>query len=344
MKKKKTRFKLVQFKWLFLVDTIIIVASVTSFGLVASLALGLNENNAGIMLCMIPPMLIAVGMTTFVILRSIRSKMDLLLDGIEEVANGNLDVSIDTKNAGEYERIYENFNLMTKELKKTKEEMNSFVNEFTHEFKTPITSIKGFAKYLANTGEGVESPERMKYINIIADEAERLSDLSVNTLLLSKVEACQILTDKSEFDLGEQIKQCAILMLPQIEDKNIELDIDVGKITIYSNEEFLNQVWINLISNAIKFTPKNGKISVSAEEKDQEITVSVSDNGIGMDEETATHIFEKYYQKKASNSVQGNGIGLSIVKRIVTLCNGTITVNSVLNEGSAFIVTLPKKM
>lgn len=131
------------------------------------------------------------------------------------------------RGADEYREIYKSFNAMVAELKATKEEMEAFTNEFSHEFKTPITSIQGFAQYLVNTGQGIESPERMKYLRVIADESLRLAELPQNTLLLSKVEACQIITDKEDFDLGEQIKRCSILLLPQMERKKINMELDL---------------------------------------------------------------------------------------------------------------------
>lgn len=344
MKKRrveKSKFRLVQFRWLLLVDLIVLVGAVMSFGVVARFGLGMNEDNALLMLAVIPPMAVATNLTTAITLHSIRKRLNVLLNGIQAVADGNLDVQLDSKEAEEYSIVYENFNLMVKELKGTKAEMEQFTNDFSHEFKTPITSIRGFAQYLVDTGEGVESPERMKYLQVIADESLRLSELSQNTLMLSKVEACQIITDKETFDLGEQIKRSTILLLPQIEKKKINLELDVPDISYYGNMELLEQVWLNLLNNAIKFTPENGEISIDAGHDGNSIFIQFSDNGIGMDNETVSHIFEKYYQGSTGHSKGGNGIGLSIVYRIVSLCDGHIEVFSSPGSGSSFKVTLP---
>lgn len=342
MSKEKSNFRLIQFKWIFIIDTIMIIGAVMSFGVIAVYKLNLREDNAIIMLYMIPPMTIASAFSTCVILNSVRGKMDRLLNGIKSVGSGNLDVCLDLKNAREYKSIYEDFNAMTAGLKLTKEQMQTFTNEFSHEFKTPITAICGFAQYLISTGEDIETEERMKCLKIIADESMRLSELSQNTLMLSKVEACHIVTDKTEFNIGEQIKSCSILLLPQIEKKKISLELDVpDRMRYYGNEEFLEQVWINLLGNAVKFTPKNGEIEIAAYDEKDFISVSISDNGIGMDAETAEHIFEKYYQGRSKDK-SGNGIGLSIVKRIVTLCRGTVEVESTPGSGSTFRVILPK--
>lgn len=284
MKKKreeKSKFRLVQFRWLLLVDSIVVIGAVMSFGMVARYGLGMNEDNALLMLAVIPPMALATGLTTAITLHSIRKRLSVLLNGIQAVADGNLDVQLEAKGAEEYSIVYENFNLMVKELKRTKAEMEQFTNDFSHEFKTPITPIRGFAQYLAETGEGIESPERMQYLKVIEDEAQRLSELSQNTLLLSKVEACQIITDKEKFDLSEQVKRCMILLLPQIEEKKINLEIDLPEISYYGNPELLEQVWLNLIGNAIKFTPENGEISLEAGCAENGIWVSISDSGAG---------------------------------------------------------------
>lgn len=342
MKKEKSNFRITQFKWIFLVDIMVIIGAVLSFGTIAAYGLDMQEDNAILMLGMIPPMVVTTAISTYVILYFIRRRMDKLLDGIKAVGNGDMDVRLELKGADEYEKIYQSFNAMVAELKATKEEMQAFTNEFFHEFKTPITSIQGFAQYLVNTGNGIESPERMKYLHVIADEALRLSELSQNTLMLSKVEACQIITDKEDFNLSEQIRHCSILLLPQMEKKKINVELDLPEHMKYNgNTELLEQVWINLLNNAVKYTPENGSIEVRAVRGDDRITVSISDNGIGMDDETAGHIFEKYFQGGGSHSRGGNGIGLSIVHRIVTLCGGSVEAASEPGLGSTFTVRLP---
>lgn len=335
------RFQLIPYKWLILVDAIVVTAAVMSFGMVATFCMGLREDNALLMLAVIPPMVIATDLTTFITIRAIRRRTVPLLNAIQQVADGDLNTELDTKNAGEYVSIYESFNRMTRELKGTKEEMQNFLNEYSHEFKTPITAIRGFSEYLVDTGAGIETPERVKYLQMIRDESGRLAELSQNMLFLSKVEATQIVTDKTSFDLGEQVKQCVILLLPQIEKKDISLEIALpDEIAYYGDPELMEQIWINLLNNAVKFTPEQGEISISGQIMEDGLTVSISDNGMGMEDETRKHIFEKYYQSDRRKG--GNGIGLSIVHRIVTLCGGTVTVDSAPGEGSTFTVFLPK--
>lgn len=339
--KKESTFKLIQFKWVFVADSIVVVGAVMAYGLIATCWLGMNSENALSMLAIIPLMILAVSLGTVFTLRSVRRKMDDLLIGIKEVSNGNLDVQLDCKKADEYAPIYDGFNRMAAELKNTKTEMQNFINDFSHEFNTPITSISGFAQYLIDTGDDIENTERNQYLQIIADEALRLSTLSQSTLLLSKVEACEIITEKEAYNLSEQIKRCAILLLPKIEQKKIELELDVDDICYVGNAELMEQVWINVLTNAIKFTPEHGEIKIAAKCTSNEITLKFFDSGIGMDEETAAHIFEKYYQHDTTSAVRGSGIGLSIVSRIITLCGGSICVESKPQEGSTFLITLP---
>lgn len=306
---KRQTFPLIRFRWIFLLDSIVIIRAVMSFGLVAFVCLDMQRENALVMLYVIPPMILAMSVSTFVILKFIRKRLCVLLEAIHLVGNGDLDVQLETKGTDEYKTVYEDFNKMVTELKSTKEEMQNFTNEFSHEFKTPITSICGFAKYLLETGSEIEIPERMKCLKIIEDESKRLAELSSNTLMLSKVEACQIITEKKDFNLCEQIKRCIILLLPKIENKKIALELDLpDSIRYYGNDELLEQVWINLLNNAVKFTPENGEITITAKSADNTVKISFSDNGIGMDGETMKHIFDKYFQGAALRKGGGNGI------------------------------------
>lgn len=343
MKKNNKLFSLYRMKWVFALSTIVIIGSVMCFGLITFLFFDLDYTSAIYMLGMILPMTFVIGSCIFFILKGMEKRLNPLLSALENVSNGELNVELDVREAGEYEKIYIGFNNMVEELKRTKVEIQNFINEFAHEFKTPITSISGFADYLYETGNGIESEERMKYLKMISEQSYRLSNLSQNSLLLSKVESCQIITDKETFSLSEQLKSCAILLLKQIEEKSITLNIPEDMaIEYYGNEELMAQVWINLLTNAIKFTPVNGEITITEKDSKNEVQISISDNGIGMSEETITHVFEKYYQNDSVSFVKGNGIGLAITKRIVDLCGGTIKIDSKLNEGSTFTVILPK--
>lgn len=328
------------FGWAVWFYIIIVISSVMAFGLVTAVTHQANRNDSIYMLGMIPVMGIVAGFAIYKIMNILRSRMEKILEGISDVAEGNLDVELDLDHAGEYKVIYQNFNKMVRELKNTRIEMQNFVNDFSHEFKTPITSIQGFAELLLETE--ISEKEQKQYLQVIAEESGRLAELSQNTLLLSKLDAQQVVTDKNEFSLDEQIKRCVILLLREMEKKHIILEMNLLNIKYYGNSEFLYQVWMNLINNAIKFTPERGEIAISIMDHDEDIWVNISDSGIGMDEETMAHIFEKYYQGDDSHSTKGYGLGLSIVERIVTLCGGNISVTSEQGCGSTFTVKLPK--
>ena len=228
---------------------------------------------------------------------------------------------------------------MTDELGSTEMFRNDFINNFSHEFKTPIVSIRGFAKQLQN--DDLSEEQRREYIDIIVNESDRLASMSSNILLLTKFENQQMVTDKTEFYLDEQIRKCILLLEKDWAKKNIEFDIDLNEIRYYSNEEMLSHVWLNILNNAIKFTPEKGTVTVKCYHDSSNITVKIIDNGIGMDDKTQRHIFDKFYQGDASHTSIGNGLGLPLAKRVVTLCGGKISVKSQMGKGTTFIVRLP---
>jgi len=338
---KKIRIK--GFFWVYVIGIIVVIASVMAYGLIGTLVFKFDEQSALTMIAMIPIMSLVYFFAMRPVVRSIRGKMEKLAEGMYEVGEGNLSYQIDLKGAGEYKALYSGFNSMTLELKKTREEMESFTNEFAHEFKTPITAISGFSDLLLETADGIEDEERIEYLQMISDESKRLLNLSQNTLLLSKVEAMQIVSEAEDFDVAEQIRHCLILLGKSIDEKEIEIDMDEDMVLPYRcNMELLEHVWINLLNNAVKFSKQGGTISVQGQLGDF-LEVRITDSGIGMDEETQKKIFEKYYQNDPVSLTKGSGIGLSIVKRIVTLCGGDISVSSWPGTGSTFTVRLPVK-
>lgn len=339
--KKKERIKTRAFIWVYVIGTIVVIGGVMGYGAIADSIFGFDERSSKTMLAMVPIMAFVYTMAMKPVIRSIKAKMEKLAEGMDEVASGNLAYQIDTKGAGEYEVLYRQFNSMAMELKKTREEMESFTNEFAHEFKTPISAITGFSELLLEDDGSITEDEKREYLRMIADESERLLGLSQNTLLLSKVEAMQIISEKENFDIAEQIRHCLILLSKSIGEKEIEIDMDEDlMLPYYGNSEILQHVWLNLLTNAIKFTPCKGTIRVVGEKSSDRVTVSISDTGIGMDEGTVQRIFDKYYQNDPVSLTKGSGIGLSIVKRIVTLCGGEISVVSAPGEGSTFRIEL----
>ena len=235
--------------------------------------------------------------------------------------------------------VAENFNKMTAELKSVHTLRNDFINDFSHEFKTPITSINGFANLLLETE--VTEEERRQYLTIIAEESSRLSKLAEETLMMSRLDSQQNIIDQEWYALDEQIRQNLILLSKDWGAKLIEIDTDLNPVSYLGNPALMSHIWLNLISNAIKFTPGHGRIAVNLKESGGKIYVSVADNGKGMTKEETSRIFNKYYQADASHATKGLGLGLSIAHRIVELCGGEIQVASTPGEGSTFTVILP---
>lgn len=240
-----------------------------------------------------------------------------------------------------FQDLSNSFNTLAEELDNTEMLRNDFINNFSHEFKTPIVSIAGFAKLLKRGN--LNEQQRKEYLDIIEEESLRLSYMATNVLNLTKVENQQILTDLTEFNLSEQIRSCVLLLERGWEKKNLEFSLEFDEHMILANEELLKQVWINLIDNAVKFSPEKGTILVRITEEKQEIKVTVANEGSRIPEEKQKKIFDKFYQADESHASEGNGVGLAIVKRVVDLHQGEIQVKSD-GEITSFTVVLPSNL
>jgi signal transduction histidine kinase len=258
---------------------------------------------------------------------------------VQEVAKGNFDVKVDNKSTDEVGQLTKNFNKMAMELKRIEYLRKDFINSVSHEFKTPLASIQGFAKLLQKGN--LSEVEKQEYADIIVEETDRLSRLSSNILRLSSLDNKEIIDRTTLFSLDEQIRKVILLLEHEWNKKNIDFDIELDEIQYQGDEELLQQVWINLLNNAIKFSNANSSITVRSNKTASTVNIEISDTGIGMSEETMLRIFERFYQGDQAHSNDGNGLGLSLVKRILDLCNGSIHVKSKLNEGSTFTVELP---
>jgi signal transduction histidine kinase len=257
----------------------------------------------------------------------------------KKVAKGHFNIQLDYNRRDEIGDLAQNFNLMAKELNSMTYLRRDFISSVSHEFKTPLASISGFAKLLHK--DNLSSEERKEYTAIIIEETTRLSNLSSNILRLSKLENQVIMEQKVKFSLDEQIRKCIVLLESQWNKKDIFLNIDLERVYFIGDEELMQQVWINLLDNAIKFSLPYGAISIILYQTPHCITVRISDNGIGMDAETQKRLFEKFYQGDRSHASSGNGLGLSLVERILQLCKGSIHVESTPNAGSVFTIELP---
>lgn len=284
--------------------------------------------------------LIIVPMNTILYRRRLR-EITTLSEGIISVADGKYDTRIDSRKGDQMTPVYEDFNKMCAELSSVQLLRNDFINSYSHEFKTPIASINGFASLLLE--KELPDEQRREYLQIIVEESSRLSNLANNTILLSKLSSQQIVTDTQRYDISEQVRQCAIILSKSWLDKKIEFSGEFSPAMFVGNKELMQHLWLNLLGNAVKFTPSGGEITAEAALRDGSIIVQISDTGEGMSEETLSHLFDPYYQGEVSHSRQGLGLGLAIAKRIVELCGGGITVQSELGTGSTFTVTLPAK-
>lgn len=262
-----------------------------------------------------------------------------LINATTELSKGNFDIRIDLNSPNELRELSDSFNKMAEELGSIELLRTDFINNFSHEFKTPIVSLKGFAKLLKDDNLSIE--ERNEYLDIIISESQRLSTLATNVLNLSKIENQRIITETKSFDLTESIRHSILLLETNWMKKDLQLDINLEEITYYANEELLNQVWLNLLDNAIKFTPEKGRIEINLVAFNDFITLKIKDSGCGMTSEVKKHIFDKFYQGDISHTIQGNGLGLTMVEKIIKLHKGYIEVKSQVNKGSIFIVSLP---
>ena len=264
-------------------------------------------------------------------------------DATKKVAKGDFNVQIENKKIRKDEigTLTENFNMMVRELESNEYLSKEFMNNVSHEFKTPIASIQGFANLLKD--KDLSEKDKEEYIDIIIEESGRLANLSNNIQQLSKLENKKGLIQKQKVAIDEQIRKCIIILNNKLEEKNIEIGMDEDKdVFLNVNEDMMHQVWINLINNAIKYTDDSGRIDIIIDEFKDRVVVEVKDTGRGIKEENVDKIFEKFYQEDSSHNSEGNGLGLAIVKKIVELHKGTIEVKSKIGDGSSFIVTIPK--
>ncbi|MEK8213066.1 HAMP domain-containing sensor histidine kinase [Paenibacillus sp. FSL L8-0463] len=279
---------------------------------------------------------------TAVIGQKILLPINRLREATKEVAKGNFNVQLyENIKIEEFREMAKDFNKMVQELQGIETLRTDFVTNVSHEFKTPITAIEGYAALLQNSDLPAE--EREEYAGKIISSTRQLSMLTNNILKLSKLENQEIIIEKTEFSLDEQIRQALLLLEPQWSGKQLDLEIQLAETGFYGSEELLMQVWINILGNAVKFSREYGNLSVTLTESPQNVSVEITDTGIGMTPEVQRHIFEKFYQGDKARASYGNGLGLPLAKRIVDLCGGRIIVSSKPGQGSTFLIELPRE-
>lgn len=275
-----------------------------------------------------------------IVVRGILRPLQELYEATRKIEQGDYRVQVRVSSPKSAMGILlSSFNHMVRELNNIELFRNDFINHFSHEFKTPIVSIQGFATRLVNGN--LTEQQKVEYAQLIAAEAERLAGMASNVLLLSQYENQDIVTKKTTFSLDEQLRLCVLALQGKWTAKAMEPNMQLTPISICSNEDMLQQVWINLIDNAIKFSQPGTEFTISCIRLGNQVKVTVADRGCGMDDETVRHIFEKFYQGDPAHQETGNGLGLAIVKRIVMICGGSIHVDSRWGKGSVFTVLLP---
>lgn len=338
------KFRSLNFLFIVFVLAIFIDTGISS-GLLTLLIYKLNLlkniNMAPVVMIFIMGFLfIIIGPVIFYLVgKSFLKPLNDLIAATKEVERGNYNVKVTSyKKDNELGDLIKNFNNMSHELSSVEIMHRDFINNFSHEFKTPIVSIHGFAKQLQNPS--LTREKQIEYSDIIIKESERLTNLSSSILLLSRLENQDIISSKVSFSLDEQLRKCILLLQKNWEDKNLDLNLTLNPVTYYGNEEMLTGVWLNIIGNAIKYSPKDGELIVECNKIDNYVKVKIKDSGIGMTDEMIKHIFDKFYQGDKSHKTHGNGLGLPIAKRIIDLYGGTIFVESKPQGGTTFTVLL----
>ena len=259
-----------------------------------------------------------------------------------KVAQGDYTIKLHTKsNAREIQDIYSGFNLMTDELHSTEVLQTDFVSNVSHEFKTPLNAIEGYSTLLQDCDN--LTPQQREYVDKIIFNTQRLSSLTGSILLLSKLENQQIPTGKSRYSLDEQIRQTIVALEALWAEKDLELDVEMAEVRYYGNEPLMRHVWSNLLSNAIKFSPCGGLVEIGLKEEADEIIVWVKDCGPGIPDAAMKHIFNRFYQADSSHKQEGNGLGLSLVDKILQREGGRITAENCPAGGCQFTVYLKRQ-
>jgi len=350
MKQKKNRHF-----GLILLFALVIFLTLLSHTIIIGLFMYLLESNTSFSITGITPadiirltsILAIVSIPTGMIIAAMVSKFPLkpirtLIDGMDTLASGDFSSRINVgaimRNYPSYVGVANSFNKMAEQLENTEMLRSDFVNNFSHEFKTPIVSISGFARLLKRDGLTVE--QRQEYLTAIEEESLRLSEMATNVLNLTKVENQTILTEVTRFNLSEQLRSCILLLEKKWEEKELEMNPEFEEYTILANEELLKQVWINLLENAIKFAPHGHTVKISVQQRQDSLQVDILNTGSQIPPEKQSLIFNKFYQADESHTTPGNGVGLAIVRRVVDLHGGRVMVSSEADV-TVFSVVLP---
>lgn len=267
-----------------------------------------------------------------------------IIDAMKSISKGDYTIQIanqfEHKKNHPFAKIVEGINEMAVELNQIEEMRQEFISNVSHEIQSPLASINGFANVLKQNHLTME--ERAHYLGIIETESLRLANLSDNLLKLTSIESQHHPFEPTVYRLDKQIRTIILSCEPQWAAKKLELDIALDEVAITADQELMSQVWINLIINSIKFTPSGGTLKIVLYQRDKDAIITITDTGIGIAEGHVAHLFERFYKVDASRNrkLGGSGLGLSITKKIIDMHEGSIHVQSTVNEGTTFTVTL----
>ena len=297
-----------------------------------------------IMLIVLLISLILGSVLTFITARFPLQPFNRIIQAMNRLAAGHYDTRLTfgrfLSKQSAFREVSDSFNRMAEELGNTEMLRSDFINHFSHEFKTPIMSITGFASLLKKGN--LPKEQQLEYLTIIEEESMRLASLATHVLNLTKLENQSILTGSTSFNLSEQLRSCVLLLESKWSQKHLEMDVEMEEYEIEANEEQLREVWINLLDNAVKFSMDYGTVRLDVTQRPDTLSVSISDTGAPIPPESIDRIFQKFYQADSSHATEGNGVGLAIVRKVVELHQGDIQVRS--QDGvTTFTVTLPRR-
>ena len=352
MESRKIKYKWTLRKYISIISILIfisscIISTLVIIGTINIFYIGQITNEMIVVICILILALIIAWISLWIGAGHLTKPLIDVSNTVKQVAEGNFKVSIkrrDTTNC-EYEYINEvdelakNVNKMVAELDGMDYMRKDFMSNVSHEIKTPIAAITGFTEILLDGN--IDENEIHEYLEVINNESMRISRLCENMLHMSRLDSQVIVSSVQKIRLDEQIRKCIILLSEKWSEKEIDFSINLEKVSIFSDADMLQQVWINLIDNAIKYSGDNCKIDISVKRlNDKSVAVSISDNGIGIEEKKLHKIFDKFYQCEESHKKSGSGLGLSISKRNIELLNGTIECKSKKDFGTTMVVTL----
>ncbi len=340
---KSIRVKGIIYAIIILCAACIISFLITTFGFWISIKLGIvteyTHASMGIF-SLISLILCAVigSLLLFLALNRITKPIIHISNCAQKVASGDFSARVNHSGKDEIGTLSANFNSMVDGLSKMEYLRKDFMSSVSHEFKTPIAAIQGFAELICD--DNLTTAERLEYSRILKEETTRLSKLCSNMLRLSGLDSGTVALRPTHFALDEQLRKVIVLLADLWLEKDLTIDTDLKKIDFYGDEELLHQVWLNLLDNAIKFSGKSGIVSVSCIKSSDLVVICINNMGKIIDEQNKQRVFEKFYQCDKSHSQSGNGLGLSIVKRIVDISGGEISFESNAQNGTTFEVKM----